>query len=327
MNIFIDVKKEFPSFSFSLKYDSNARITSLLGPSGSGKSVFLKIISGIIKPDEGIVKINDRVLFDSSKKINVPPQKRRVGYLFQNYALFPTMNVYKNMTIALKGMSKKEKDGKAHEVAKMLKIEHLLSRMPELLSGGEKQRVALARLLLTNPDIILLDEPFSALDVALRNTLRIEMKSLIEQSGKSAILVTHDMDEAFFMSSYTYLIKNGNLVEKGDNETLYYKPRTLEGAKLLSIKNIFGVIDGCVSDLNIHIQTKCPYVAIRDSSFSLDNGDFNVNVNIQSIEESLDLSRYQMKTESGKIISASFEKGARVGNRIFFNKEDLIELY
>ena len=327
MNVILDVEKSFPSFNFSISYSSDASLTALLGPSGAGKSVFLRILAGIIRPDRGVVRIGDRVLFDSEKGIDIPPQKRRVGYLFQNYALFPTMNVYKNMTIALSGSSKKEKETLADKYATLLGIKHLLKRMPAMLSGGEKQRVALARLLMMDPDIILLDEPFSALDSALRENLRNEMRTLIEKSGKTAIIVTHDMEEAYYMSSYTYLLENGSVVEHGRNEILYFTPSTRRGASLLGIRNIKEVQDGLIRDWNIDLgHFKHPFLALRSDAFSPSSGEYHVDCRIRRIDEGIEKCHYVLVTEGGSEIYASFDRGVKVGERIFFDEKSLIGL-
>ncbi len=328
MRVELSVKKNFGAFSYDACFITDAEITALLGPSGSGKSVTLRLLAGLIKPDSGKIIVGDRVLFDSEKNIDIKARHRKIGYLFQNYALFPTMNVCKNITLSLKGMSKREKERVADEYAELLNIKGLLKRLPEDLSGGEKQRVALARLLVTEPDIILLDEPFSALDVNLRERLREEMKSLIRDSGKTAIIVTHDNDEAYYMSSYTYLIDKGKIIEKGANEELFYHPRSERAATLLGIRNIYSARGGEIPALGIKgLNIKAERAGIRDDSFSLSEGNYKIDVEILKCIEKVESNTYCFRVrDTGVAINASFPRCAKVQGSIYLDKKDIIEL-
>ena len=164
----VQIYKKLAEFDLDVSFQVNDNISGLMGASGSGKSMTLKCIAGIETPDQGRIVLNDRVLFDSEKKINVPIQKRNVGYMFQSYALFPNMDVYENISVGLRARKVNDVDIVVRKVMKQFQISELASRYPKQLSGGQRQRVALARLMAYEPDVLLLDEPFSALDEDLK---------------------------------------------------------------------------------------------------------------------------------------------------------------
>ena len=171
MAIHVEIEKSFKGFSLKTAFDSKSSATGILGASGSGKSMTLRCIAGIEKPDKGKIIINGRTVFDSEKKINLKPQERRIGYLFQNYALFPTMTVKDNIKCGFRG-EKGTQDAKVADFVKRYHLDGLENRYPSQLSGGQQQRVALARMMIGEPEAILLDEPFSALDGYLKDTLQ-----------------------------------------------------------------------------------------------------------------------------------------------------------
>ena len=193
------IKKKFSGFTLDVEFETKEGCMGILGASGCGKSMTLKCIAGIEKPDSGRIVLNGRVLFDSEKKINLPVQKRNVGYLFQNYALFPTMTVEQNLMVVMGG-KKEEKRTKIKEQLERFELSGLEKRYPSQLSGGQQQRVALARMLLHQPEMIMLDEPFSALDYQTRLNVGDDIGQIIRQEGKSAVLVTHDLSEAISLA-------------------------------------------------------------------------------------------------------------------------------
>ena len=203
-----NIKKVLKRISFSIE---EGEFTGVMGASGSGKSMTLKCIAGIEMPDQGRIVLNGRVLFDSEKKINVPIQKRNVGYMFQSYALFPNMNVYENISVGLRARIVKDVDIVAQKVMKQFQISELASRYPKQLSGGQRQRVALARLMAYEPDVLLLDEPFSALDEDLKEDLLRELKSEL-QISKPVIFVSHNKEEVNELCDFKYKIKQGEIV-------------------------------------------------------------------------------------------------------------------
>ena len=207
----VQIYKKLAEFDLDVSFQVNDNILGLMGASGSGKSMTLKCIAGIEMPDQGRIVLNGRVLFDSEKKINVPIQKRNVGYMFQSYALFPNMNVYENISVGLRARIVKDVDIVAQKVMKQFKISELASRYPKQLSGGQRQRVALARLMAYEPDVLLLDEPFSALDEDLKEDLLRELKSEL-QISKPVIFVSHNKEEVNELCDFKYKIKQGEIV-------------------------------------------------------------------------------------------------------------------
>ena len=207
----VQIYKKLAEFDLDVSFQVNDNILGLMGASGSGKSMTLKCIAGIETPDQGRIVLNGRVLFDSEKKINVPIQKRNVGYMFQSYALFPNMNVYENISVGLRARKVKDVDIVVQKVMQQFRVFELASRYPKQLSGGQRQRVALARLMAYEPDVLLLDEPFSALDEDLKEDLLQELKSEL-QISKPVIFVSHDKEEVNYLCDLKYKIKQGEII-------------------------------------------------------------------------------------------------------------------
>lgn len=207
----VQIYKKLAEFDLDASFQVDDNILGLMGASGSGKSMTLKCIAGIETPDQGRIVLNGRVLFDSEKKINVPIQKRNVGYMFQSYALFPNMNVYENISVGLRARKVKDVDIVVQKVMQQFRIFELASRYPKQLSGGQRQRVALARLMAYEPDVLLLDEPFSALDEDLKEDLLRELKSEL-QISKPVIFVSHNKEEVNELCDFKYKIKQGEIV-------------------------------------------------------------------------------------------------------------------
>ncbi len=239
MSLSMEIKKKFENFTLQVKLEKENGILGLLGASGSGKSVTLQCIAGLLTPDEGKICLNGRTLFDSEKGINLPPQKRRVGYLFQNYALFPHMTVEKNILCGLSAeKDRKKRREKMQEAAKLFQIEPFLKKYPGELSGGQQQRTALARILVSEPELLLLDEPFSALDAYLRDQLQIQVRELLEQFGRDTILVSHSRDEVYQLCSRLALLEQGEILECGETKAVFQNPGSRMGAVLTGCKNI-----------------------------------------------------------------------------------------
>jgi molybdate transport system ATP-binding protein len=209
----VNIKKALSDFTLDVEFTAHNNILVLFGPSGAGKTTILRSIAGLIKPDEGSIIHNNQLLFSSQDKKFLPPEMRRVGYMFQDFALFPHMNVKKNMWYGVK--NNKETANELYEkLMGLLKIEHLQSRSIEQLSGGEKQRVAFARALMAEPSILLLDEPFSALDAETRCELQEEIKKMQKAWDIPFILVTHDVQEAKKLGDQFLFIEKGRQVSR-----------------------------------------------------------------------------------------------------------------
>ncbi len=218
MSLCVHIKKKIGDFSLASDFETGEGTLALMGPSGCGKSMTLKCIAGIEQPDEGIITLSGRVLFDSSRKINLPPQKRRVGYMFQDYALFPNMTVRKNV---LAGMGKRPDPSAADPYLEQFRLTDLADRLPGELSGGQKQRVAMARIIAQSPDVIMLDEPFSALDTLLKWELEQEMLQLLEHEERPVVFVSHDLDEVYRMSHNVCSMKDGKTEETVPSEEFF----------------------------------------------------------------------------------------------------------
>lgn len=239
MSLKVRIKKQLKDMILEIAFDTEKEsgITGILGASGCGKSMTLKCIAGIITPDEGRIELNGRVLFDSKQRINLKIQERGVGYLFQSYALFPHMTISENVEMALSGSKKERKKG-AKEYLEMFHIENLAGRYPSRLSGGQQQRAALARIMASRPETLMLDEPFSALDYYLKESLQLELLSELKNYGKDVLLVTHSRDEIYRFCSSIHVIDKGKLVVSGTVKEVFREPGTVSAAKLTGCKNI-----------------------------------------------------------------------------------------
>jgi len=234
MKLLVDIEKKLPRFTLSVRFEVDRENISIMGPSGSGKSMTLKCIAGFEKPDRGRIVLNDRVLFDSERGINLPPEKRKVGYLFQNYALFPHMTVAENIGIAIPRSENREK--RIREIIKNFHLPGLEKAYPLSLSGGEQQRVALARMLAVKPELVLLDEPFSALDRILREQMQQLLPGLLH--GNNYLMVTHDMDEAYRLSAKILVMEYGKMLAFDSRERLFDHPPNLAVARILGLRNV-----------------------------------------------------------------------------------------
>lgn len=237
MSLYMDITKNFGDFRLSSSLELGNDTLGILGASGCGKSLTLKCIAGIITPDSGTIVLNDKILFDSKKKVNLPPQKRKVGYLFQNYALFPHMSVAQNIGIGVQKPSTLKKQVIASTI-KTFALSGLENHYPDQLSGGQQQRVALARIFASEPDILMLDEPFSALDTSLRWQLELEMAQLLKHFAGPTLFVSHNRDEVYHLCNHIALMDAGQIMEIGTQDDLLTHPTTLSAALLLGCKNI-----------------------------------------------------------------------------------------
>ncbi|MCL2366915.1 MAG: ATP-binding cassette domain-containing protein [Oscillospiraceae bacterium] len=264
MSLFVDIRKKLGNFYLDVCIETKNDVLGLLGASGSGKSMTLKCIAGIEKPDEGKIILNGITLFDCAKRINLPPQKRKVGYLFQNYALFPNMNVRQNILCGMHG--EKDKTTKEHTLAKILEMTQLQGfekHRPHELSGGQQQRVALARILVGSPNLLMLDEPFSALDSQLRARLQIDMREMLKEFGKSVLMVTHDRTEAYRLCHQIALVDKGKILAQKSTKALFADPESREAALMTGCKNIMdaektGEYELFVPAWGIHLTTALP---------------------------------------------------------------------
>lgn len=239
MSLVVDIRKNLGAFRLDATFTAGDGVTCLLGASGCGKSMTLKCIAGIETPDEGHIELNGVVLFDSKKRIDLRPQERHVGYLFQNYALFPNMTVRQNILCGLcREKNPAERERRLNEMLRLMQLEGMGQHKPHQLSGGQQQRVALARILVNDPRLLLLDEPFSALDGHLRDALKIELRDLLARFGHEVLMVTHDRTEAYNMSKEIAVMDKGQILTQKPTKALFADPGTSQAAILTGCKNI-----------------------------------------------------------------------------------------
>lgn len=205
------VKNGAKQFSLDVDFSIENGITVLAGASGAGKTTVLKIIAGIVAPDEGLIRINETIFFDSATRINLPIQTRRVGFVFQDYALFPHLTAAQNIAFGLKIKDAKARQNKVEEMLSLFHIEHTKNRFPSEMSGGEQQRTALARALASEPKIVLLDEPLSAVDVETRTKLLDEIELAQTRAHIPFLYVTHNEAEATRLGKQRVILKDGKI--------------------------------------------------------------------------------------------------------------------
>ena len=280
MSLIVDIEKKMEGFELKSKFETGSGIMALLGASGCGKSVTLKCIAGIMTPDRGHIELDGRVLFDSEKKINLTPQERRVGYLFQNYALFPNMTVLQNIICGIRDGSKADKKALALDNIRRFQLEGLENKYPAQLSGGQQQRVALARILVSEPKAILLDEPFSALDSYLKFNLEFELDKLLSEFEGPVIWVSHDLGECYRNCSSVCVMEKGKTGDVTDMDTLLLHPGSGSAARITGCKNFLSAKrtdEGVyLKEWDITLPLKADKdeltVAVPDRAFNLSDG-------------------------------------------------------
>ncbi|MCX7779551.1 MAG: ATP-binding cassette domain-containing protein [Negativicutes bacterium] len=235
----VKISKRLGNFILHADFQAGNEILGVLGPSGCGKSVTLRCIAGIETPDDGHIAVNARTLFAAARRINIPSRLRKVGYVFQNYALFPHLTVKQNIAFGLKDMAKDEKEYRVHAMLKTIRMEGYAQHLPAQLSGGQQQRVSLARTLITRPDVLLLDEPFSALDNHIKRHLENELLEIIRASyNGTVLLVTHNIEEAHRLCDRILVYENGKTVQIGDKHEVTERPATAEVARVVGCHNL-----------------------------------------------------------------------------------------
>jgi molybdate transport system ATP-binding protein len=234
-------------------------VTVLFGPSGSGKTTILRCLAGLERPDSGHVRFGDETWYDSARRIDWAPQRRGVGYLFQEHALFPHLTIAGNIAYGLGGVPGLDKRRRVAEAVRLLGLEGLEGRYPNQLSGGQRQRVALARALVRRPRLLLLDEPLSALDAPTREQLRWELRRLLLDVGTPTLLVTHDRVEAIALGDWVVVLCEGRVCQEGPVAEVFSRPATVEVVRVVGIEtvepaSVLGVVDGLATVAVASIQ-------------------------------------------------------------------------
>lgn len=241
MALSVQLEKKYPGFHLQTAFEHEGGSLGILGGSGMGKSMTLKMIAGLIKPDSGRVVVDGRVIYDSAAGIDIPARERQVGYLFQQYALFPTMTVAENIGIAMKQKGR-DRQAAIESLMQRFAIQELGGRRPSELSGGQQQRVALARIFASQPKLLLLDEPFSALDGHLKEQLMEDMLRQLENYGGDVVMVSHSRDEIYQCCRQLVVIDGGKVVAGGDTKEIFRNPGCVEAARLTGCKNIAAAV-------------------------------------------------------------------------------------
>ena len=327
-------KEEKPSFSMHCSFDTGSEFSVLFGCSGSGKTTALRCIAGLEKPDAGTVRINDKLYFDSKKKVNLPPQKRKIGYMFQENALFPHMNVRQNIEFGLKGLSSTDKSNRVDEMLSLAGIEELEFSYPDELSGGQKQKVALARALAPDPEVLLLDEPFSSLDTVIRLKLRKELRMIQKKLGIPVIFITHDPVEAFTMADRMVVFDNGKVQQLGSPEDVFYHPKNRYVAELVGFSNLFdnAVVEGhgqgdeCTFLWSLGTEITAPYIE-RKTGDRVSWGIRPENIELIDIENAHSIRKEERKNLLNGVIRNVVNKGtSRIMSLILKESEDVLNV-
>lgn len=298
MSILVDIEKQFKGFNLKVQFESGEGVTGLLGASGSGKSMTLRCIAGIEKPDKGRIIVDGVTYFDAEKKINLSPQKRNAGYLFQNYALFPNMTVRQNITAGMKkGTECTQKI--LQQMLERFQINELENRYPAQLSGGQQQRVALARIFARSPKVLMLDEPFSALDTFLKWELQCEVSKILKDYEGTTLFVSHSRDEVFAICERVAVINDGKIDRFGALRNVFADPISISATKLTGCKNIsriiplqdhcFEAVDwGCVLCSDVSLSKDITHVGIRAHFFEPTEhpGENTIQIEIENVIES-----------------------------------------
>jgi len=229
---------QVPGFDLDVSWSAGGGVAVLFGPSGAGKTLTLQCLAGLIPPNAGRIVVDGHVLFDSASGVNVPAQARRVGYVFQGYALFPHLTVTENVGFGLRDLPRARRAERAAAVIERLGLAGLEHRYPRELSGGQRQRVALGRALAIDPALLLLDEPLSALDAPLRRALRDELRALLTDLGTAAVLVTHDFTEAYRLGDRIVVYDAGRVVQSAPRSELLWQPASESVARIMGIRNV-----------------------------------------------------------------------------------------
>ena len=232
------IRRKLGDFHLRIDLEAGSEVVVLLGPSGAGKTLTLQSVAGLMTPDDGVIELNGRTLFDHAKGINLRPQQRQVGYVFQNYALFPNLSVEKNVGYGLHHLGRAERAARVAEMIDLVHLTGLEDRRPHQLSGGQQQRVALARALAIEPQILLLDEPFAALDAPIRASLREEFRSIQQRLGIPVLFVTHDLEEAATLANRIAVVIDGNVRQFDRTRAILDHPVDRQVAELVGARNV-----------------------------------------------------------------------------------------
>ena len=320
-----------------LHLPEDSRCAVLFGPSGSGKTLTLRVLVGLLRPDAGFIRLAGETLFDAVAGVDVPVRERRIGYMFQDYALFPHLSVADNVAFGLRMQScpKGEIEGRVLEALRMVHLEQYADRRPHQLSGGQQQRVAIARAVVNKPLVLLLDEPFSALDYKLRRAMQLEIKRLQRRLGITFVFVTHDQEEAFAMSDRVVVMNQGRIEQIGTPQEIYEEPSNLYVARFVGEINILparimsvpgeGIYIADISGRRFTLRTSRPFAAGDRVNVLLRPEDIRVYAHDDERPEGPYLTgRIEETVYKGATvdISIALDSGETLSVAEFFNEDD-----
>jgi molybdate transport system ATP-binding protein len=244
----VTFRKRLAGFELDAAFATDKELVVLFGPSGSGKSLTLQAIAGIVRPDTGRILLDGRPLYDSATRHSLPPQQRHVGYVPQHYALFPHLSVAENIAFGLQRLPRRDRTRRAAELLELFGMPGFERRLPRQLSGGQQQRVALARALAVQPRLLLLDEPLAALDGVLRETLRQELLQVHARWGITVLLVTHDLADVFALGQRVLVYDSGRIIQQGSRDEVFFRPQSRRVAEFVHTRNILpAVVEGAAA--------------------------------------------------------------------------------
>jgi molybdate transport system ATP-binding protein len=241
------IRKGYPAagdsagFSLDIELETSKGVTALFGPSGAGKSLTLDCIAGFVRPTEGRILLDDQILFDAQARVHLPPQERRCGYVFQNYALFPHMTLRQNLAFAAERLPKLERHRKLAEMLEKFRLTDVAGRKPHELSGGQKQRCSIARALIAAPKLLLLDEPTRGLDAPLRAEFYTILRQVRAEFNTPILIVTHSLEECFELADEMLVVRDGYVIQSGSPTGICEDPANIEVARLLGTYNLLAV--------------------------------------------------------------------------------------
>jgi molybdate transport system ATP-binding protein len=265
----VNIQKRFNGFQLDVAFTAERSLVALFGPSGSGKSLTLQAIAGMVELDAGRIVLDGQPLYDQARRISVSPQTRRVGYVPQQYALFPHLTVEKNIGFGLTALSSSERSRRINELIELFGLHGLARRRPHELSGGQRQRVALARAIAIQPRLLLLDEPFAALDAPLRASLRQELLQLAERLSLKILLVSHDLTDAFTLGQHVIVYEGGRIIQQGTREAVFFRPATPRVAELVGTGNILPARVECIEDGTLWLNWQGQRIAVSPRPFAV----------------------------------------------------------
>ncbi len=319
------IRKQLKAFQLEVELGLDAnqgQVLVLFGPSGSGKTMTLKCIAGIAEPDAGFVSIGPRTVFDSHQRLNVRLSERKVGYLPQNYALFPHLTVNQNIAFGLSRWDRGRANRRLNELVRLMQLEGLEKRYPRELSGGQQQRVAFARALAPQPEILLLDEPFAALDTNIRAELRQNLALLSRDLGLPVVFITHDLEEAYMLADRIAVYDQGHVLQCDTRTEVFYHPTSVQTAQLLGIKNLWEgrVLEANMAQRLVLVRTAHAdvWASVRPSQF-LPPSNFKVTLSMRP--ENIKIWPMSAKLDSPNCYSGHVTGEVARGSRytLFFN--------